>query len=221
MSQEETVFQYIKKAIIENRLQPGTRLREQKLAEIFGVKRGLIRKVLTSLINLKLVEHQQNIGAQVAIPSLKDGQDLFATRQILEQAVMSNLCQHITDPQIEYLQQCLTEEQQAYQQGNHKLGLKLSINFHKKLAKLTGNNVIEEFLNEIINRTPLVILSQLGADPPNSCVNHEHIDIVNALARRDNETAVRLMFEHLSHLENMFSIKPEQTTIDLAEVFNQ
>jgi len=220
MSSEETVFQYIKNAIIENRLPPGTRLREQKLAEIFGVKRGLVRKVLAALINEKLVDHQQNIGAQVAIPSLKDGQDLFATRQIMEQAVIQNLCQSITDKQITFLRKCLKKEQWAYQQGDHKKGLSLSIKFHKELARLTGNRVLEEFLNEIINRTPLVILSQLGKNPPNSCINHEHIDIVEALAQRDSSAAINLMKQHLSHLENMFSIRPEQITPNLSEVFN-
>ncbi len=221
MTQEETVFQYIKKAIIENRLPPGTRLRELKLAEIFSVKRGLIRKVLTRLTNEKLVDHQQNIGAQVAIPSLKDGQDLFSTRQILEQAVMRILCQKITDIEVRYLQKYLQKEQLAYQQGNHKLSLRWSIDFHKELAKLTGNSVIEEFLIEIINRTPLVILSQLGEDPAHSCVNHEHTEIIEALSRRDSESAVRLMNQHLSHLEKMFSMKPQKATTNLEEVFSE
>ncbi len=220
MDQQETVFQYIKKAIIENRLPPGTRLREIKLAEIFGVKRGLIRKVLNRLVNEKLVDHQQNIGAQVAIPTLKDGQDLFATRQILEQAVIQTLCKKITDKQIAYLEEYLKNEQLAYRQGDHKLGLRWSIDFHLELAKMTGNSIIEEFLTVIINRTPLVLLSQFGESPPDSCVNHEHFDIVKALSQRDSETAVKLMQKHLSHLQNKFKIKPQQTTPDLEEVFS-
>lgn len=218
-TRQETVLQDIKKAITEHRLPPGTRLREVQLADIFGVKRGLIRKVLTQLTNEKLVDHQPNAGAQVARPSAKEGKDLFATRRILENTVIQTLCEIITREQIDYLREYLKKEQAAYQQSDNKRGVRLSTGFHKELARLAGNRVIEEFLSEIINRTPLVILAQLGQHPPNGCVNHEHCDIVDALEQKDSETASRLMNEHLSHLENMFTINTEQIKTELTDIF--
>ena len=219
MATEDTVFQYIERAISEHRLPPGTRLREIQLAEIFGVTRSLIRKVLTRLVNAKLVEHKPHIGAQVACPSLKDGQDLFATRVLLETEVIKILCETITEQQLQHLRDYLDKEHQAYQQEDTQLGVRLSSGFHKELANLASNQVIAEFLNEIINRTPLVILSQLGQQPVNSCINHEHLAIVDALEQRDVSTACRLTAEHLSHLEKMFVMNNEQQATDLAEIF--
>lgn len=218
MSSEDTVFQYIEKAISEQRLPPGTRLREVQLAEIFGVSRALIRKVLTRLVNAKLVEHKPHIGAQVACPSIEDGEDLFATRKILEMAVIDQLCQHIDDGQLQSLGQYLQQEQQAYVDGDIQLGIRLSAGFHKQLAQLAGNRVVAGFLDEIINRTPLVMMSRHTAGQ-SGCVNDEHVRIVHALQQGDCEGAKLLMLEHLSQLQKLFTMKQEQLTTDLHQIF--
>jgi DNA-binding GntR family transcriptional regulator len=218
MKQEERIFKSIEQAISEHRLTPGTRLREAHLAEIYGVKRGLIRKVLSKLAHNKLIEHLPNVGAQVAQPSAQEGRDLFATRRILEKSVVASLNKGLTSEQVHQLNTLLREEQKAYESGNNKLGVRLSAGFHKLLAEIAGNRVSEEFLVEIINRTPLVIISNVGQQPPNGCVNHEHNDIVNALVNKDCEKAIQLMDEHLSHLENMFNIEEAKPVVDLAEI---
>lgn len=218
MKQEERIFQSIEQAITEHRLTPGTRLREAHLAEIYGVKRGLIRKVLSKLAHNKLIEHLPNIGAQVAQPSLKEGLDLFETRRVLENSVVLSLCKKLTAEQLHQLDTLMQEERKAYESGNNQLGVRLSAGFHKLLAELAGNRVSEEFLVEIINRTPLVMISNAGQHPPNGCVNHEHREIVQALVNQDCEKASKLMHEHLSHLEKMFNIDKAKPLMDLAEI---
>ena len=44
---EDEVLRRIEQAVLDHRLAPGTKLKEVQLANLFGVKRGLIRKVLT------------------------------------------------------------------------------------------------------------------------------------------------------------------------------
>ncbi len=220
MTQEETVYQYIEKAILEHRLLPGTRLREVQLAEIFGVKRGLIRKVLTRLTHAKLVDHQPNAGAQVACPSIEDAQDLFYTRQVLESAVIKILCERITPQQIEYLRGLLQKEHDAYQQQNPQLGVRLSAGFHRELVQLCGNRVLAEFINEIVNRTPFVIMSHQGDAGTNVCINHEHRDIVDALEAADFTRADTLMRQHLAHMQKMFHSHPAPNETPLEEVFD-
>ena len=42
---EDEVLRRIEQAVLDHRLVPGTKLKEVQLANLFGVKRGLIRKV--------------------------------------------------------------------------------------------------------------------------------------------------------------------------------
>lgn len=221
MSPEQTVYQYIEKAILENRMPPGTRLRELQLAEIFGVKRGMIRKVLTQLTNARLVDHIPHVGAQVACPSLKDGQDLFATRVILEKAIVGQLSKTLDKQQAKQLRQHLQQEKQAYQIGDMQKGVRLSAEFHRLLSEMTGNQVLQEFLQDILNRTPLVMMSLSEIDANRGCINHDHEHLLDAMVKGDEDKAIAIMEQHLLELEQMFSSKAEQPPKDLAEIFQQ
>jgi DNA-binding GntR family transcriptional regulator len=213
---EDDVLRRIEQAVLDHRLAPGTKLKEVQLANLFGVKRGLIRKVLTRLAHSRLVVQTPNRGATVARPSLKEGRDLFATRRVIESAVIETLIADVDDEQRVELANMLEREQKAYLQGNSAQALALSVDFHRQLARMAGNSVLEEYLNDIIRRTPLVILAHVGADEDNRCRNQEHEAIVDAILRGDAATAVAVMNQHLLHIESKIQLKPEPQSIDLA-----
>ncbi len=213
---EEDILRQIEQAVLDHRLPPGTKLKEVQLAELFGVKRGKIRKVLTRLANSRLVVQMPNRGASVAKPSAEEGRDLFATRRAIESAIIETLVVRHDQNIINQLRELLESEQQAYQQGNNKHALALSVDFHRQLAILAGNTVMQEFLNDIIRRTPLVILTHLGSDTDNRCRNQEHEAIVDAIADGDAGKATEIMNQHLLHIENQIDDKPETEQPDLA-----
>jgi len=213
---EDDVLRQIEQAVIDHRLPPGTKLKEVQLAEMFGVKRGTIRKVLARLAYSRLVDQLPNCGASVAKPSVEEGRDLFATRRVLEGAIIQTLTPQINKAQIRQLRQMLDREQNAYEADDSKLALSLSVDFHRQLAKMGGNRVLEEYLNDIIRRTPLVILTHLSADPQNRCRNQEHEAIVDAIETGDAKKAVAIMNRHLLHIENRIEHKTEDPQPDLA-----
>jgi DNA-binding GntR family transcriptional regulator len=215
---EDDVLRSIEQAVIDNRLAPGTKLKEVQLAEVFNVKRGTIRKVLARLAHSRLVEQLPNRGASVAKPSVKEGQDLFAARRAIEAANLKTLSASISEPQVKQLRQLLIKEQVAYQQIDLQTALSLSVEFHRLIANLAGNSVMTEFLNDIIRRTPLVILTHLGSKAQNRCRNQEHAAIVDAIAAGDGETAVAIMEQHLLHIENQIEDKVETPKLDLAAI---
>ena len=215
---EDDVLRQIEQAVIDHRLPPGTKLKEVQLAEVFGVKRGTIRKVLSRLAYSRLVDQLPNRGASVAKPSVKEGRDLFATRRTLEAAIIQILTPIIDQSGIQNLRQMLDQEQDAYLQGDSKLALSLSVDFHRELAKMSGNSVLEAYLNDIIRRTPLVILTHLSADPQNRCRNQEHEAIVDAIEKGDAKKAAEIMNQHLLHIENRIEHKSDEIQPDLATI---
>ena len=215
---EDEVLRRIEQAVLDHRLTPGTKLKEVQLANLFGVKRGLIRKVLTRLAHSRLVDQTPNRGATVARPSVKEGQDLFATRRVIESAILETLIARNDKQDQQRLGEMLDLEQEAYLQGNSERALKLSVDFHRELARMAGNSVLEEYLGDIIRRTPLVILTHLGFDEQNRCRNQEHEAIVEAILNGDAKTAVAVMNQHLLHIESKIRHKPEQRQTDLAEL---
>lgn len=213
---EDEVLRQIEQAVLDHRLPPGTKLKEVQLANLFGVKRGLIRKVLTRLAHSRLVDQTPNRGATVAKPSVKEGQDLFATRRVIESAILQALITQVDGQMIRHLRKLLEQEQKAYQRGDSEKALALSVDFHRQLARLAGNSVLDEYLNDIIRRTPLVILTHLGDDEQNRCRNQEHAAIIDALEQGNGKKAVRVMNQHLLHIESKIRHKPEIRQADLA-----
>jgi len=219
MDKEDSVYNSIEQAILDHRLAPGTRLQELKLSKIYDVKRGLVRKVLSRLSHAKLVEQKVNQGAQVASPSLKEAKDLFATRLILETAVVQHLCKNITSQHITALKRYILKENQAYLDGRIEQAKKISANFHLELAKLTNNGILIEYLRDIINRTPLIMLSH--SESQDSCVNHDHLSIVDALSRHEEEKSITLLTDHIHQLSRSIKDNKIMPSNDIAQVLKR
>jgi DNA-binding GntR family transcriptional regulator len=66
----ERIVESITSAIVERRLMPGTKLAEQKIADIFKVSRTLVRQALNQLSRDRLVSLEPARGAFVAMPSV-------------------------------------------------------------------------------------------------------------------------------------------------------
>ena len=215
---EDDVLRQIEKAVLDHRLAPGTKLKEVELAGLFGVKRGTIRKVLSRLAHARLVEQLPNKGATVARPTVKEARDLFAARRSIEAAILETLIDNKTDAAIQTLRHLLKEEETAYELNRPDEALSLSIQFHTELARLAGNTVLADFLQDITYRTPLVILTHLDDDQENCCKNQEHVEIVDAIEQGDKARAIEIMNQHLLHIEDRIDDKPDQKPHNLADV---
>lgn len=79
---------------------PGTKLSEQKLADIFQVSRTLVRQALSQLSRDRLVILERARGAFVAMPSVDEARQVFEVRGTLGSALVRRLCRRITDRQI-------------------------------------------------------------------------------------------------------------------------
>ena len=72
---DESIYQALMTAIVEHQLPPGSKLPEEALAEVFGVSRTGIRKVLQRLATVQMVTLAPKRGAQVASPTVEESQD--------------------------------------------------------------------------------------------------------------------------------------------------
>ena len=67
----QRIVESITAAIVERRLMPGTKLAEQKIADIFEVSRTIVRQALNQLSRDHLVALEPARGATVASPASK------------------------------------------------------------------------------------------------------------------------------------------------------
>ena len=92
---QDAIYRAISDAVIEHRLKPGARLREDALAEVFGISRTGIRKVLQRLAMEQLVTLTPGKGASVTRPSAEEAHEVFEARRLVEGGLLAKLTRRV------------------------------------------------------------------------------------------------------------------------------
>ena len=198
--EEGRIYRAVFEGVMNQRLQPGTKLPEQSLCELFGVNRSVVRKVLQRLAHDHIVQLRPNRGAIVAMPTPEETRQIFEARRGLEGVIVRLVAARATRADIADLRRRLRAEHDAMHRADQPAWARLASSFHLKLGELSGNPILLRYLAEIISRCALIVA--LYQPPGNaSCEHDEHERIVDALARGDGDTAAALMEHHLAALE--------------------
>ncbi|MDN3922747.1 GntR family transcriptional regulator [Roseateles violae] len=213
-SATERIAAAITQAIVERRLMPGTKLAEQKLADIFKVSRTLVRQALNQLSRDRLVTLTPARGAFVAEPSVEEARQVFEVRQMLEAAMLARLARTITAGQLAELRAHLRAEREAIARSDVSGRTRLLADFHVLLARMQGNEVLAQLLGDLLSRSSLISLMYQSSHSADES-QREHAAIVDALARGDAKAALELLEQHLGNVEANLRLKPRIQ--DLAE----
>lgn len=214
-STTSSIVEALTRAIVEHRLQPGAKLAEQKLADHFGVSRTLVRQALFQLAQNRLVRMEPARGAFVAAPPVAEAKQVFAVRRMLEAEMTRALVHTITPAKIKTLKDHVAQEKQAVTREDVAGRTELLGDFHVRMAELTGNQVLAQILGKLIARCALITLMYQSASAAQHS-NEEHVEIIKALAARDEEAAVRLMTEHLRNVEENLTFDRKVPTNDIS-----
>ena len=80
----QDVFDYLKKAIIDQTIEPGSRLVESRLADMLGISRTPLREALHKLEREEWIEKKPSGGFQVVTLTREDIEQTFGIRSVLE-----------------------------------------------------------------------------------------------------------------------------------------
>lgn len=202
-------------AIVERRLQPGTKLVEQQIADIFAVSRTVVRQALNQLSRDHLVTLEPARGAFVAQPSIEEARQVFEVRKMVESAMVKQLCAVISDAQVAALRAHLAAERDAVQRTDVSGRTRLLADFHVVLARQLGNEVLAQMLADLLSRCSLIALMYQSAHSAEHSQD-EHVAIVDALERRDARAAVRLIDSHLGNVERNLQLHPRRQDLAAA-----
>ena len=197
----------ITSAIVERRLMPGTKLAEQKIADVFKVSRTLVRQALMQLSRDHLITLEPARGARVAEPGVEEAKQVFETRNMLEAAMIKRAATQLSDAQIAELRAHLKAESAALQRTDVSGRTRLLADFHVVIARMLGNEVLAGLLGDLVSRCSLIALMYQSAHSAEHSFD-EHVAIVDALQRRDARAAVKLMESHLHNVERNLRLDP-------------
>ncbi|MFJ7752539.1 GntR family transcriptional regulator [Peribacillus muralis] len=218
-SLELDIYKKIKQAIIKQKLRPNMQLIEKDLAESFGVSRTPVRTVLRRLEYEKLVKIKEHKGTFVSCSTIEEAKEVFEMRKILEGEAVRRACRLFNEEQIQELETLVEEEQQISESPDFYESLKISGDFHLKIAEIAGNSYFYQYLEDLISLT-YVIIAIYGRGEVETCGSHDHMQIFNAIKKRDGDLAERLSVNHLSEIESNLHFNEElQFSPSLTDIF--
>jgi len=191
----DTIYEALRLAILEQVLQPGTKLPEDAIGEQFGASRTVVRRALELLAGEELVDIRPNRGAVVAKPSIEEARDLFSVRQDVEQMVVRRLCGRLTPADVKRLEAQIEAEERAHHDGRPEY-IRHAAEFHVVLAEMCGSPMLLRYMRQLVGRSALV-LGLYGRPRWTNCSVQEHRDLVKALATGDLTIVDRMMHDHL------------------------
>jgi DNA-binding FadR family transcriptional regulator len=190
---------------------------ERELAEHFAVSRGQIREVLAILEAMRIVERRAKSGIYLTTNETSvDAMALFARagvpldpvqiyetvelRKIHEIKAAELACSRATEENLERLQEILQTSERKLAAGENLA--REDRDFHLEIVRATQNSVFHKVCSVyyIMGEQRLPIYFK---DPERGRHSHaEHIQIFEALKRRDGNLAQALMSAHLQGAES-------------------
>jgi DNA-binding GntR family transcriptional regulator len=193
----DNVYESLRSDILSCRLAPGDDMREQELAERYAVSRQPVREALLRLEREHLVTVQPRQGYRVNPISLSDARDLLRFRLALEPACVVEAIENASDKTLQAL-----DDFRRFA-GDHEDFIAYNRAFHCALADASGNRRMAGSLCDLIgqaDRLVRVSLANIRDHDPTRLVA-EHVEIIEAMQRRDARGAKRLIKAHIGQTE--------------------
>lgn len=165
----EEIAAQIRTELAEGRLTVGSRLpSERALAVQFGVSRNTLREALRSLEHAGLIRLQKGASGGAFI-SERSGQaiatglmDLYHLGSIrpaqlteariwIESVIVREACARATDEDLAALERNVDEAEAASAAGDFPLRAQKNLEFHRLLARMTGNPIIVVMMDSLLD----------------------------------------------------------------------
>lgn len=215
---EGWIYDQVFGAILEQRLRPETKLTESELCEVFGVSRTIIRTVLLRLSLDRVVELRPNRGAIIAAPEPNEVREIFDARRLLEDGIVAQAAGKCRQVDAEALKSMSRQEHECIDAEDMSGAIRLSGDFHLKLAEIAGNRPLRELLRQLVAQTSLAIARYVPAGQ-GMCDDDDHDRLIGAIESGDADLSRTIMREHLSACERRLMLETPETHSDLRTVF--
>lgn len=187
----------IRAAVIDGRLAPGQRLKEEELARELGISRTPVREALLVLQTEGLLESAPNRGATVRTFEADDLDDLYQLRAVLEGFAARLAAARISAEDLAALRDSNERFVRLRDGGEIADLVRENVHFHDIVLAAAGSPRLSQLVRGVI-QLPLVYRSYFWYSPEQKLISeHYHRQLTAALAAGDAERAELVMKEHV------------------------
>ncbi|NGO47876.1 GntR family transcriptional regulator [Streptomyces ureilyticus] len=201
----ERVADALRAALIAGELRPGEVYSAPTLAARFGVSATPVREAMLDLVREGLVDTVPNKGFRVTAVSEKQLDEYTHIRSLIEIPTTAGLATTADPVALEALRPAAQEIVTAAAAGDLIAYVEADIRFHLGLLALAGNDHLVEVVGDLRKRSRLYGLQTLVEADRLEDSAQEHLEILDALAARDEDAVRAVMTRHLGHVRGLWA----------------
>jgi len=204
----QQVYEALRHEIITLQLVPGQRIEINMVAERFSVSATPVREALKQLAERGLLQVEPNVHYRVVSLDEKDIEDIFSMRELLESYALKETMKNITDRELEALYSRYTDLLQK-SRIDFQVAFELDVNFHGDfIIGKSNNKYAQKFFGVLYDYVAML----MHANKRERVAIQEHLEIIEAMRRKDCSLALLKLREHLKNAKE--ACLPLPKTID-------
>ncbi len=198
------VFQRLRDDILSGRYQENEELKEVAIGEELGVSRTPVREAFRQLELEGLIQIIPNKGAYVTGITMKDVEDIYRMRSLLEGLCARWATEHITKEQLEEMEENVYLSEFHAGKGHFEQMAEMDNRFHEIMYEACNSKMLEHLLKDFHQYVLRVRQKTLASQVRSKASNKEHRMIMEAIRNGNPDLAEQLAHEHIVNAyENM------------------
>jgi DNA-binding GntR family transcriptional regulator len=211
----EAAYKHLREAILSGSLPPGERIPEPALAETLGLSRTPIREALQTLAKEGLVEVIPHKGARVRQLSVKEIEEVYQVRAVLESEGARLAACHATPHEVSEIFEGL-EHLAKLDSGDLTAQRQADMRFHHAFVAAGHNSTLERLFSDLQGSLSLlrIYTSNLSQTAETQA---QHLAIAEAIRDKQPEVAANAAKVHVLHFLDLVLDEEKRRRGDTAE----
>lgn len=194
-------YQGIKKMLFENEILPGQKISYHHLAERLQMSNTPVIQALKLIEFSGLVRHEPNRGYFTEPISLKEIQEIYDTREIIEISMLPAIMSNLEEDGITKLRDSLEIKPAVNPESELYERLEIDRNFHLTLASLSNHKTRVQILRYLFDLLYFKYSASLLFVASERFVGTQHQTIFNAIVSQDIKGAQEAFKSHFSRVK--------------------
>ncbi len=201
----DTIYQYVKKAIINGKLKPGQRLQEKEFAELFQASTTPVREAFQRLFAEKYIVINARKDVMVASVTLEEIREFFEVVRVLDALASKKAVTRLKDKDIAELRRMTEKLGVYYQKKKISDYVAENLKIHGKIWQACGNRYLQQSLVEMGekhtfygNQLFFMIFGEKAERQPSFLDSSykDHLDLMEAIEKRDESQVEKILLAH-------------------------
>jgi DNA-binding GntR family transcriptional regulator len=208
----QLVYERLRREILDGKLRPGARLKQEELTRLLGVSRTPVREALQRLETEGLIQFLRRSTVLVtSIPKARV-EEIFELRSLLEGYAAEKAADHLDEKSLTKLHHLVEEMSSYYSRKQVDKLLQRNDEFHRMICSLSGNETLLGMLEQIWRDIRRLRFDYLLTKAGHEQSTREHRTLLEALESRDKRLISEIVHKHaLRTMQGILQTMPKDS----------